>query len=395
MPTRPLHRAILACLLVVVCGALPSLARAEGPAPAVDEILNGGTEQLHQMADSAPAGVLAQLGIEVPTDCELYRSDGALDRRAEHWTFAVRMLGRTHPDYVYGWVTGAEPPPDRVLEEVRTMRNCMLDALFKEASRRDSELTVELELEHGGAIRSPARARRWAETYGERPQRREQMREAVTRSMHRPVSDQTAIWQRKVRFEGAAFDAISDVAAKRCNLDAGDPWIPEASRHERCWRSLTPTGRGREILSASAAPGLSRHHWGSEVDLFGVTREAFRRGERRHDEYRWMRRRAGDWGFFQVYGPDADAYADERWHWSYGPIAGALMDFAVEHRDRLRQHLDALWQRIERRHNRQFRTKLSFDYVRDHLERYLVGISAPPWGREGRTLESGTDGRAQ
>lgn len=379
MPNPRFQCALLVCLLSLGSTALPTAARAEGPDPSVDEILNGGTERLHRLADSTPAQVLDQLAIEAPTRCDRYRSTEALERRAKRWTFAVQLLGRTHPDFVYGWATGTEPPPDRVLEEVRTMRNCMLDALFRAASRPDSDLTVELELENGH-IRSPDRARQWAASYRERPRRRERMREAVTKSMYRPVSDQTAIWQRKVRFHGAAFDAISEVAADRCHLDAGDPWIPEARRHERCWRRrLTPQGRGREILTVSAPPGLSRHHWGSEIDLFGVTRKAFRPGGPRHDEYRWMKRRAADWGFFQVYGPGAESYSDERWHWSYAPIAGALMEFAVEHREPLRRRLDAIWRRIERRHNRQFPTELSFGYVRDHWERYLVGISAPPW----------------
>jgi len=75
---------------------------------------------------------------------------------------------------------------------------------------------------------------------------------------------------------------------------------------------------------------------------------------------------------------DAESYPPERWHWSYEPIAAALTSFARDNRAAIERELDEIWSHIERRHNREYPTELSFDYPRRNWQRYLFSTSNPP-----------------
>ena len=95
------------------------------------------------------------------------------------------------------------------------------------------------------------------------------------------------------------------------------------------------------ILRWSALPGASRHHWGTDLDLFDATaRPAGYVIELIPNEYdgegmfspfsRWLDQRIADgtsFGFFRPYDRDRNGVAPERWHLSYGPLAN---DFAGE-----------------------------------------------------------------
>lgn len=86
------------------------------------------------------------------------------------------------------------------------------------------------------------------------------------------------------------------------------------------------------ILRFSALPGTSRHHWGTDVDLFD--RRAMPQGyrvqlvgaeyapggpfEKLHD---WLARHADKFGFFKPYRGERSAVAPEPWHWSFAAIA--------------------------------------------------------------------------
>jgi LAS superfamily LD-carboxypeptidase LdcB len=86
------------------------------------------------------------------------------------------------------------------------------------------------------------------------------------------------------------------------------------------------------ILKFSALPGTSRHHWGTDVDLFDrlamppgyqlqlVSAEYASGGpfEKLHD---WLERHARSFGFFKPYQGIASAVAAEPWHWSFADIA--------------------------------------------------------------------------
>jgi zinc D-Ala-D-Ala carboxypeptidase len=90
-----------------------------------------------------------------------------------------------------------------------------------------------------------------------------------------------------------------------------------------------PEGRERfqKILEYSAAPGTSRHHWGTDIDLNYAVPEYFESGKGKL-EYEWLRENARKFGFCQVYNEKNQlrpaGYNEEKWHWSYLPLARQL-----------------------------------------------------------------------
>ncbi len=80
-----------------------------------------------------------------------------------------------------------------------------------------------------------------------------------------------------------------------------------------------------EVLQKCAMPSTSRHHWGTDIDIF------FQSGNKYFDtlegkkQYQWMKKNAHKFGFHQVYTnkktTKRNGYEEEKWHWSYIPIA--------------------------------------------------------------------------
>ena len=105
--------------------------------------------------------------------------------------------------------------------------------------------------------------------------------------------------------------------------------------------SLTDQQLVFAILRWSALPGASRHHWGTDVDVFdAAARPAGYVIELIPNEYdgegmfspfsRWLDERIANgtsFGFFRPYDRDRNGVAPERWHLSYGPLAN---DFGGE-----------------------------------------------------------------
>jgi len=93
-----------------------------------------------------------------------------------------------------------------------------------------------------------------------------------------------------------------------------------------------PADRARAILRYSSMPGTSRHHWGTDIDLNALTNRHFEQGEGKK-VYDWLQANAAAFGFCQPYTPKGDArpngYEEERWHWSYLPLATQLTDYAA------------------------------------------------------------------
>ena len=90
------------------------------------------------------------------------------------------------------------------------------------------------------------------------------------------------------------------------------------------------------ILWWSALPGASRHHWGSEIDVFD--RAALQPGRSARllpEEYaadgpfarltEWLDRNMSHYGFFRPYRTDRGGVSPEPWHLSYAPVATAAI----------------------------------------------------------------------
>lgn len=130
----------------------------------------------------------------------------------------------------------------------------------------------------------------------------------------RSFDQQLSIWNRKARGELAVLD--SDARP----LDIA---------------SLTERELVFAILRWSALPGASRHHWGTDIDVFdvGAKPEGYEI-ELVPAEYEgegmfaplsaWLDERIANrssFGFFRPYDRDRSGIAPERWHLSYGPLA--------------------------------------------------------------------------
>jgi LAS superfamily LD-carboxypeptidase LdcB len=93
------------------------------------------------------------------------------------------------------------------------------------------------------------------------------------------------------------------------------------------------------ILRWSALPGASRHHWGTDIDIFDEAArpegyvvqeipEEVNPGGMFGPLHQWLDGRiaAGtSFGFFRPYDEDRTGVAPERWHISYAPISDTLL----------------------------------------------------------------------
>lgn len=91
--------------------------------------------------------------------------------------------------------------------------------------------------------------------------------------------------------------------------------------------------RAREILRFSSMPGTSRHHWGTDIDLNSLNNKYFESGKGQQ-VYDWLKQNAHEFGFCQPY-TQIDAsrdggYEEEKWHWSYMPIAKVYLNTYVD-----------------------------------------------------------------
>jgi LAS superfamily LD-carboxypeptidase LdcB len=90
------------------------------------------------------------------------------------------------------------------------------------------------------------------------------------------------------------------------------------------------------ILRWSALPGASRHHWGTDLDVYDASRmppgyqvqltQAETEGDGFFaDFHRWVsvELAAGHYDFYRPYAKDTGGVAPEPWHLSYAPLAVA------------------------------------------------------------------------
>ncbi len=127
------------------------------------------------------------------------------------------------------------------------------------------------------------------------------------------------------------------------------------------------------ILRWSALPGASRHHWGTDLDVYDLRAkpagydielipEEVNEGGMFGPLHAWLDERmaaAGAFGFFRPYDRDRQGVAPERWHLSHAPTADgcerrltpALLRMTVERADMalkhvVLEHLDEIYERF-------------------------------------------------
>lgn len=133
-------------------------------------------------------------------------------------------------------------------------------------------------------------------------------------SGYRSFDRQLAIWNAKAQGKRAVLDSAGHT------LDIS---------------TLSESELINAIMRWSALPGASRHHWGSDIDIYdaaAVTADYV--VQLTPDEvadtgvfgplHRWLDHQfasGGGHGFFRPYAVDRGGIAPERWHLSYAPLA--------------------------------------------------------------------------
>ena len=86
--------------------------------------------------------------------------------------------------------------------------------------------------------------------------------------------------------------------------------------------------KARFVLQYRSMPGTSRHHWGTDIDLNSINSSYFDT-EKGKKVYDWLKKNAADYGFVQSYTPRDEkrptGYQEEKWHWSYKPLARLML----------------------------------------------------------------------
>jgi LAS superfamily LD-carboxypeptidase LdcB len=183
-------------------------------------------------------------------------------------------------------------------------------------------------------------------------------------SAHRSFERQLRIWNGKL-------------CGERPVLDDHDRPVDLAS--------LDPLSRIHSVLRFSALPGTSRHHWGTDIDVFDAAAVApdykLQLSAREVEAggvfaplHEWLDGQitAGrSFGFYRPYDRDRGGVAPERWHLSYAPLATACG------RQLRAGSLREAWHEVSR--TATFLSLAQVDELLDELlERYVERAAAPP-----------------
>jgi LAS superfamily LD-carboxypeptidase LdcB len=135
------------------------------------------------------------------------------------------------------------------------------------------------------------------------------------------------------------------------------------------------------ILRWSALPGASRHHWGTDLDVFdGAARPEGYEVELVPEEvdaggmfgrlHEWLDRRISDsasFGFFRPYDRDRNGVAPERWHLSFFPVAARFEQaLTLEHLEETIREADINLKEV------------ILDNLDEIYRRFVVNTARPP-----------------
>ncbi len=94
-----------------------------------------------------------------------------------------------------------------------------------------------------------------------------------------------------------------------------------------------PAQRALKLLRWWSMPGTSRHHWGTDIDLNNL-KPAYYLSAEGQRLYNWLVANAPKYGFQQPFNAHrASGYQEEKWHWSYVPLAKGYLKAYVKQID--------------------------------------------------------------
>ena len=317
--------------------------------------------------------VIAATDLKPIEGCKDLATHKARIKRMKAWAGVIDRVVRAQPRAFEAWLTGQVEPPVQVKTEAVHFLECMIRQMIRDASRPDSRLVVAVE-----KFRSRAKMRQLHRIMRRKPSYAARLIGRIVRSSRRNAKRQGDIWRDKLDLKiKRRFGPVSSYAARLCM--PGRYWKPWASSHRVCWFGrLSPKERQREVLIASSPPGLSRHHWGTDHDLFTVDGDAFLPRNRHFDELQWLRKHAQYFGFYLPYDGgqlQGHNHIAEPWHWSYFPIAEPLQHSILARESAFGRTLTQMWRQLQSRWNHHGDY---FSYVVGVWARYLGDTTAPP-----------------
>jgi LAS superfamily LD-carboxypeptidase LdcB len=188
---------------------------------------------------------------------------------------------------------------------------------------------------------------------------------AVTSSF-RSFDRQISIWNTKARGERAILD------------DNGEPLN---------YSELSPKEIVFSILRWSALPGLSRHHWGSDIDVYDrlalptsdyqveLTPEEVAAEGIFGPFHQWLSEKIKNnesHGFYRPYAADLGGIAPEMWHLSFEPVAREKFLELARLEDFLKSLNSSLYEKLELR-------EIVIAHAEEIHERFFLRVSPPAW----------------
>lgn len=109
---------------------------------------------------------------------------------------------------------------------------------------------------------------------------------------------------------------------------------------ERKWKALegSDAQKVKEIMQFSSFPGISRHHWGSDMDFNSVNLNYWQETAEGKRTYAWLQQNASRFNFCEPYsGNRVGGYANEPWHWSHLPVARGMRAIQIHYLAEIKQ----------------------------------------------------------
>lgn len=178
-------------------------------------------------------------------------------------------------------------------------------------------------------------------------------------SSFRSFNDQKIIWNKKARGEKKVYDDF-DIEVE---MDL-----------------LSPRDFMLKIMRFSAIPGASRHHWGTDIDIYDANQISKQNLKLLHSEcvgdgpnaklHQWLDEKIlqdESLSFFRPYEKDLGGVSVEKWHISYADVSAANLENYT---------LDLFIQNLEQS-DFQFKDLL-MDQSELYFNTYIKNISSPP-----------------
>lgn len=113
------------------------------------------------------------------------------------------------------------------------------------------------------------------------------------------------------------------VSGFRSHKHQEDIWNQKFKSYSHAYPNVSK--RVESIMQYSAIPGISRHHWGTDIDINSFDNNYFTHGEGKK-VHEWLKVNAEKYGFYLTYTfGRSGGYKPEMWHYTHYPSSSKFM----------------------------------------------------------------------